>query len=135
MVLNERQKERIHSAFSSGNFNLQNEVNTLEAEGVSQEEATSQIQAVIRQKLFDEKLKEESSEDYENLASFGLIFLGLFGPLIYIENFLWYFFAAVLASIGGYLAYKDKPISGAVRTFTFVVLIPFFYNWYDSGRS
>ncbi len=135
MVLNEKQKARILSAFSSGNFNLQNEISNLENEGFTKEDATSQIQAVVRQKLFDEQVNKESTEDYEKLAAFGLIFLGLIGPLFNIENFLWYFFASVLAGVGGYLAYKDKPFGGAVRSFTFVVLIPVFYNWYVSGRS
>jgi len=135
MVLNEKQRERILTAFSSGNFNLQNEISILETEGFSKEDATSQIQGVIRQKLFDEKVNKESSEDYEKLAAFLLIFLGLIGPLFNITNFLWYFFASVLAGVGGYLAYKEKPIGGAVRSITFVILIPIFYNWYVSGRT
>jgi hypothetical protein len=138
MALNEKQRNRIQMAFQSGNFDLNFEIENLTAQGMSKENAVVLIQAEVnayRQKLFDEKVKKEDSEEYSKIAWIAVIMIGLIGPVFDISSIVWYAVACVLAGGVGYWAFKETPIAGLIGSCCFVFIIPFTYSWYISGRS
>jgi hypothetical protein len=138
MNLNETQKERIQNAIKSGGFNLEPEIETLINQGFSKETALLKIKEEIdlhKQMLFEQALKSESQEDIQKSIFMGITLTAMIGPIFDITSSIWYIATIFIAGGLGYWGYKDKPIAGIVGAICLALTLPYFYNWYISGRT
>jgi hypothetical protein len=138
MTLNETQKARIQKALKSGNFNSEKEIETLINEGFPKEQAALKVDEEIdlhKQVLFEEILKSKQNEEHQEFAFMGVAMVAMVGPLFGISSSIWYIASIFIAAGLGYWAYKNKPIAGVIGAICLALTLPFFYNWYTSGRS
>jgi len=138
MELNNQQKDRIRKSILDKRFDLNLEIEILMQQGFNEEDAAYlvlQEKDIVRQELFNQVLKNEKEEDYTNIGIFILFLISLIGPLFGINSFVWYLVACLFAGGLGYWAFKKNPFAGLAGFVSFVLIFPFFYDLYFSGRS
>jgi hypothetical protein len=138
-TLTQSQKDEIRQALLHNTFSMEAEVAKLMNRGGYDEAyAKALIVAELReykQELFNKKLQRNNSEETGKVISIGILMVSLIGPLFDIRSPLWYMVAFAASGVGGYFAYKTKPLAGIIGAVIFSATFPFAYQWYFSGRS
>jgi hypothetical protein len=137
-TLTQSQKDEIRNALLNNTFSMEAEVARLMSRGYEEDYAKSLIVAELReyrQELFNKKLQRDNSEDTTKVIWIGIGMISMIGPLFDIRSPLWYIVVLAASGVGGYFAYKTKPIAGLAGAVIMPLVFPFSYHWYFSGRS
>jgi hypothetical protein len=137
-MLTQGQKNDIRDAFLKHDFSLEAETAKLVARGYDEAQAKKMIVAELREykkALFQKVVKRQDNEEAKNVITIGIMMVALIGPVFNIESPLWYITAVVLAGVGGYFGFKQKPIAGVLGAIIVPIVFPFTYAAYFSDRT
>lgn len=133
-----QQIKKIREAYLKDKLSLEKQIVELLVAGFDEPTAEYLVAKVIKdykQELFDEAQEKETNKEHRNIAYYVTIFATASGPLLGVENFVWYLFASAIAGTAGYYGFKDRPLAGIIGAIVSVILFPLAFNFYLAGRS
>lgn len=137
-TLTNEQTEAIVSAYLSGNYSIEAEVEKLVQAGMDRAVAEQKVKAVVdytRQRVFANKVKTDARGEIRKVTGVVTIMVAAIGPVFETSSVLWYTAAAVIAGVAGYFGYKDKPAAGITASVLVVLLFPLMYGFYFNNRT
>ncbi len=137
-VLSTDQVNVIRESIARGNFSTERHVRMLVEKGFSKEIAEQLVAGKVkayREELFQEKITVQDDQEVQKITDLAAIMVALAGPVFEVRSVLWYLVAAVLAGSAGYFGHRSKPVAGITGAVLLVLLFPFTYSFYFSGRS
>jgi hypothetical protein len=137
-VLSTDQVNVIRESIARGNFSTERHVRMLVEKGFSKEIAEQLVAGEVkayREELFQEKITVQDDQEVQKITDLAAIMVALAGPVFEVRSVLWYLVAAVLAGSAGYFGHRSKPVAGITGAVLLVLLFPFTYSFYFSGRS
>lgn len=88
-----------------------------------------------RKELFQQKLQKQNAEGVREVTFIITLMAAAVGPIFSVKSAVWYIVAILIGGIAGYYGFKNKPAAGIIGSILLVVLFPFTYEYYFSGRS
>lgn len=137
-VLSTEQINVIRDSIARGNFTNERHVRILTENGFSKETAEQLVAAEVkayREELFQEKVTVQDNEETQKVADMAIIMVALVGPVFGVTSVLWYLVALAAAGTAGYFGHRSKPVAGVTGALILVLLLPFTYHFYFSGRK
>ena len=137
MQLSQEQVEEIKHALFVNRSPVEIEIAKLIAIGMSKDEAVTLLRTLLKehkQELFEATLQKQRKGETAKGGLLGVFIAAVVGPVFNIESFAWYFIACIGGGVCGYFANKDKPVAGVAGGCIAVLVFPFTYNAYFSGR-
>jgi hypothetical protein len=137
-VLSTDQVNVIRESIARGNFSTERHVRILVEKGFSQDIAERLVADEVkayREELFQEKVTVQDDQEVQKISEMAAIMVALAGPVFEVKSVLWYLVAAAIAGSAGYFGHRSKPVAGITGAVLLVLLFPFTYSFYFSGRS
>lgn len=137
-VLSTDQANVIRESIARGNFSTERHVRTLVEKGFSQDIAEKLVADEVkayREELFQEKVTVQDDQEVQKISELAAVMVAVAGPVFEVRSMLWYLVAAALAGSAGYFGHRSKPVAGITGGVLLVLLFPFTYSFYFSGRS
>jgi hypothetical protein len=128
----------IRQDLSSGTFLYESAMQKLMQAGLDEERARNTLLSLAkehRKELFQQKLQKQNSEGIREVTFLVIIMTAAVGPVFNVTSTLWYIVAVSIAGIAGYFSFKSQPVAGIIGSILVVILFPFTYEYYFSGRS
>src|SRR5688572_21998110 len=113
--LTKEEKDLIRMSFTSGGFSMEDAIAKLNGSGYDDETAKALIIGEFKEykkEMFERAMKRENGGEMAKVMSILIVLVSVIGPVMRISSPLWYFVAAILSGILGYVVYKTKPIAG-----------------------
>jgi hypothetical protein len=136
--LTQLQKDEMRNAMSNNTFYPKVEIIKLVAEGYEVEVAKDLVIAEIKaykSEVFQEAIQREKESENSKLIHFGVLVIAIIGPILKVQSAVWYFIALIIAGVGGYFAFRHKPVAGVISAIIGTAAFPFAYNFYITGRD
>ena len=137
-ILTESQRDELRLGFTTAGFSMEDAIARLTAHGYAPEEARDMIvleYKLYKREMFENTLKRKDKGEMRNAMFILIAIIAMIGPVIGILSTTWYIVAACLCGLGGYLAYKDKPIAGVVGGMIVPIAFIFSYSYYFADRT
>lgn len=136
--LSESERDELRLSFTTAGFSMEDAMRKVMQSGYSPEEAKLLILAeykAYKKELFDQAIKRNESSEMRNVMFVLVTIISIIGPVVRISSVVWYLVAIVLCGIGGYIAYKDKPVAGVLGGVVVPIAFLISYDYYFSGRT
>ena len=137
-MLSTDQVNVIRESIARGNFSAERHVRILAEKGFSKDIAERLVADEVkayRDELFQEKITVQDNQEVQKISDLAAIMVALAGPVFEVRSILWYLVAAAIAGSAGYFGHRSKPVAGITAGVLLVLLFPFTYSFYFSGRS
>jgi hypothetical protein len=137
-MLSTDQVNVIRESIARGNFSTERHVRILVEKGFSKDIAeklvSEEVQA-YRNELFQEKITGQDNQEAQKIGQMVALMVALAGPVFEVTSILWYLVAVAVSGSAGYFGHRSKPVAGITGGVILVLLFPFTYSFYFSGRS
>jgi len=133
-----QQLNEIRQDLSSGTFLYESAIQKLMQTGLDEESARNLLLNLVkerRKELFEQKLQKQDAEGAREVCFIITVMTAIVGPVFNVASALWYMVAMLIAGVAGYYGFKDKPVAGIIGSILLVIILPFTYQYYFSGRS
>ena len=137
-TLTQQQKDDLQQSFTQGNFSAETAILKLIAEGYEPQEAKALIVAEYKRyktEVFNRVMDRNNGEEARKALAFGILMVSGIGPIFDITSPIWYIIVILASGIGGYFAFKTKPVAGVLGSIVMPIVFPFVYNFYFTGRT